>query len=141
MPQYTQDTAQHTDDHTQDRPNGQPATDNQTHDSYPNPAPAVEDPAAEEETTPVPQAATGDPIVPVQAAERLRAQWHDAQGGFVDDPPGAVTATRSLLTEAAQLMTASVEARGGRGDTTASTEDLRQELRRYRQLFDHLVTI
>jgi hypothetical protein len=137
MPQHTQDTAEH----TQDRQNGQPATDNQTHDSYPDPAPVVEDPAVEEERAAVAQAVTSDPIVPVEAAERLRAQWHDAQGGFVDDPPMAVTATRSLLTEAAQLMTAGIEARSGRLHTTASTEDLRQELRRYRQLFDHLVTI
>lgn len=80
-------------------------------------------------------------LVPAEAVDRLRDQWRDAQGMFVDDPPGAVARTRTLLTDFVRSMADQLDDRGRRPVPEASTEDLRQELRQYRAAFDQLAEV
>jgi hypothetical protein len=73
------------------------------------------------------------------------ARWQEIQAGFVDEPRKAVHDADALVTDLMQRlaeMLASerdqLESRmGASGD--ASTEDLRQGLRRYRSLFERLL--
>jgi hypothetical protein len=73
------------------------------------------------------------------------ARWQEIQAGFVDEPRKAVHDADALVTDLMQRlaeMLASerdqLESRtGASGD--ASTEDLRQGLRRYRSLFERLI--
>jgi hypothetical protein len=76
----------------------------------------------------------------------LRTRWMDVQTGFVDEPRQAVEQADGLVAEVMKRLAESfVNEReqlerqwSGGGD--ASTEDLRQALRRYRSFFDRLLS-
>ena len=73
------------------------------------------------------------------------ARWQEIQAGFVDEPRKAVHDADALVTDLMQRLAEmlagereQLESRmGASGD--ASTEDLRQGLRRYRSLFERLL--
>lgn len=77
----------------------------------------------------------------------LRQRWDDIQGGFVDDPSGCVQRADSLVEDVVAQLTSQfadtrsrLEAQWARGET-ASTEDLRVALMRYREFFQRLLTV
>ncbi|MVU77310.1 hypothetical protein GPX89_08630 [Nocardia sp. ET3-3] len=78
--------------------------------------------------------------------ERLRTQWQQIQGEFVDNPHDAVKGADALLTETIeQLTTVCIRHREALShrwsrESSDDTENLRQALRSYRSLFDKLVT-
>jgi hypothetical protein len=79
-------------------------------------------------------------------SESFRRRWDEIQAGFVDRPRHAVEGADRLVLEVVQQLQASftlarerLEAQWGQGDD-ASTEDLRQALRRYRSFFDRLLS-
>ncbi|MCU1646888.1 MAG: hypothetical protein JWN03_7163 [Nocardia sp.] len=76
----------------------------------------------------------------------LRDQWREVQTMFVDDPRDAVTRADGLISGTIQGLTDTYTQRrqalekGWSGDNSADTEQLRQALRGYRDLFDQLMT-
>ena len=77
----------------------------------------------------------------------LRSRWDDVQAAFVDDPRECVQKADRLVSEVVdQLTTGFAEARSrleeqwSRGQE-ASTEDLRQALKRYREFFQRLLAV
>jgi hypothetical protein len=77
----------------------------------------------------------------------LRQRWDEIQGGFVDDPSGCVQKADSLVEDVVAQLTSQfadtrsrLEAQWARGET-ASTEDLRVALMRYREFFQRLLTV
>ena len=75
----------------------------------------------------------------------LHGRWAAIQSTFVDDPRGSVAAAADLVTEAIATLVASAEEqeRALRGEWErdgVDTEGLRNALRGYRGLLDHLVT-
>jgi hypothetical protein len=83
-----------------------------------------------------------------ELAGQFRSRWDAVQIGFVDDPKSAVQQADELV---AQVMTSLAESfakeRSGlekvMGDTdgSASTENLRMALRRYRSFFQRLLSL
>lgn len=77
----------------------------------------------------------------------LRSRWDDIQASFVDDPSGCVQKADGLVEEVIEQLTSRfadtrshLEAQWARGET-ASTEDLRVALTRYREFFQRLLTV
>ncbi len=68
---------------------------------------------------------------------RLREQWQQLQGTFVDDPQRAVREASQLVERTLQEIHENVT-RGQAGDPT-STEDLRVSFQRYREFFQRLL--
>jgi hypothetical protein len=77
----------------------------------------------------------------------IAARWRDIQAGFVDEPRRAVMDADALVADLmqrlARMFAAEREELQSRwmSDQAASTEDLRQGLRRYRLFFEHLLAI
>jgi len=76
-----------------------------------------------------------------------RARWSGIQTGFVDEPRKAVEQADALVAELMKRLTDGfaserhrLEEQWGRNEQ-ASTEDLRQAMRRYRSFFERLLTI
>ncbi len=75
----------------------------------------------------------------------LRAQWHQIQYTFVDDPRGSVAQAADAITQVATRLEAAIAERQrglrGRWDTTGAvdTETLRETLRMYRSFLDQLI--
>lgn len=87
----------------------------------------------------------GDALLERERAESFRRRWEEVQTGFVDRPRDAVEQADRLVLEVVQQLQASftlarerLEAQWSEG-ADASTEDLRQALRRYRTFFDRLL--
>jgi hypothetical protein len=79
-------------------------------------------------------------------AATFRRRWDDIQTTFVDRPRDSVEQADRLVLEVMQQLQASftlarerLESQWGEGGD-ASTEDLRQSLRRYRSFFDRLLS-
>lgn len=77
----------------------------------------------------------------------LRTRWDDIQAAFVDDPSGCVQQADGLVDEVIQQLTSQfadtrshLEAQWARGES-ASTEDLRVALTRYREFFQRLLAV
>lgn len=77
----------------------------------------------------------------------LRSRWDDIQAAFVDDPSGCVQKADGLVEEVIEQLTSRfadarsrLEAQWARGET-ASTEDLRLALTRYREFFQRLLAV
>jgi hypothetical protein len=77
----------------------------------------------------------------------LRTRWDDVQAAFVDDPRECVQKADRLVSDVVdQLTTGFADARSqleeqwSRGQE-ASTEDLRQALKRYREFFQRLLSV
>jgi hypothetical protein len=85
-------------------------------------------------------------LFPENETRDLRARWDRAQGMFVDEPRKAVEEADALVATAVKRIAelfaderAKLEQQWERGNDV-STEDLRQALRRYRSLFDRLLS-
>jgi hypothetical protein len=77
----------------------------------------------------------------------LRSRWDDVQAGFVDDPKDCVQKADALVADVVERLTTGfsearsrLEAQWDRGEE-ASTEDLRQTLKRYREFFERLLAV
>ncbi|WP_054816322.1 hypothetical protein [Nocardia arizonensis] len=92
---------------------------------------------------PVEKVATA-PLFDEPTVELLRTRWRELQGTFVDTPRDAVARADDLVAELIHQLTAAYAERrdalaAGWSDRT-DTEELRQALRRYRALFDQLLS-
>ncbi|WP_330180782.1 hypothetical protein OHB26_30910 [Nocardia sp. NBC_01503] len=83
---------------------------------------------------------------PATDPTQLRGQWREVQGMFVDDPKDAVTRADQLVSGTIQALAddfaqrrQQLEQRWQHGNGS-DTEELRQALRGYRELFDQLMT-
>jgi len=79
-------------------------------------------------------------LLPDDVAAGFRSRWDMIQSGFVDDPRRAVQQAGELVEEALGKLTAVFTDKRKnlqRGETVA-TEELRQTLRHYRLLLNHL---
>jgi len=79
--------------------------------------------------------------------EKLRTRWADVQTGFVDEPRRATEQADALVADAMTRLVqsfanerAQLESQWS-GGSDVSTEDLRLALRRYRSLFDRLLSV
>jgi len=91
------------------------------------------------------------PLFDEREAGDLRTHWQNVQGSFVDDPQASVVQADQLVATAIQRLAeifahekANLESawsRGGDVSTAASTEDMRQALRRYRSFFDRILAV
>jgi hypothetical protein len=81
------------------------------------------------------------------AADELRTRWQAIQVAFVDEPRGAVEQADKLVDEVLKQLADSFTRERGElerawsGGSEASTEDLRQAIRRYRSFFNRLLAI
>jgi hypothetical protein len=79
------------------------------------------------------------------AAKDLQSRWQAIQVGFVDEPRGAVEQADELVDEVMKRLAESFSRERGElerawsGGSEASTEDLRQAIRRYRSFFNRLL--
>lgn len=87
-------------------------------------------------------------LLDLERTQRLRAEWHVVQAGFVDDPRQAVRQADGLVAKSVDLIAQAVAARraelsgaGRRADDGARTEDLRLALRHYRTLLDRMLEL
>ncbi|MEV0245199.1 hypothetical protein AB0H76_01270 [Nocardia sp. NPDC050712] len=129
-----------------------PAVDSEPYE--PLPATAEHETAAHETATAVPEAKSpvsaetnGDvsgPLFAEDELERLRTEWRELQGNFVDNPQDAVTRADELVTSTIDHLTAAFAERkqtlGQRWTDQADTEDLRNALRGYRDFFNQLLS-
>lgn len=101
-----------------------------------------------------PDPGTGSPLhgghealFPNADSEDFRRRWADIQASFVDEPKPSVEKADQLVDSVIQKLTqvfADERAKLERDWSTggeASTEDLRQSLRRYRSFFDRLLSV
>jgi hypothetical protein len=86
-------------------------------------------------------------IFPHADSEDFRLRWIDIQSGFVDEPKPSVEKADQLVASVIQKLTqvfaderSKLEQNWSKGGE-ASTEDLRQALRRYRSFFDRLLSV
>jgi len=80
-------------------------------------------------------------------AQDMRGRWEKIQIGFVDEPRDSVQQADQLVATVIQRLAQifadernRLEHEWGKGDDV-STEDLRMALRRYRSLFDRLLSV
>jgi hypothetical protein len=87
------------------------------------------------------------PLFVENEADGLRSQWQRIQGSFVDEPKRAVEEADELVASTIQKLAQVFADERGRLEQDwsrggeASTEDLRQALRRYRSFFDRLLSV
>jgi len=105
----------------------------------------TEKPAAN--AIPVTQNAQHAPLFEDRESNDMRTNWQRIQGDFVDDPRASVEKADELVASAIKRLAeifakerADLEGTWSRGGE-ASTEDLRQALRRYRSFFDRLLNL
>jgi hypothetical protein len=88
-----------------------------------------------------------EPLFPRIETEAYRSDWHGIQGNFVDDPKRAVEQADKLVATTIQRLASQFTTQrklleeGWSKNGDASTEDLRQALRRYRAFFDRLLSL
>jgi hypothetical protein len=92
-------------------------------------------------------ATTYPPLYDERETGDLRTRWQNIQGGFVDDPRASVEQADQLVATAIKRLAeifaserSNLESAWSKGGE-ASTEDLRQALRRYRAFFDRLLSV
>jgi hypothetical protein len=81
-----------------------------------------------------------------ESADRLREQWRELQGQFIDDPVDAVSAAKALVTGAVQelantLLEAQDELDPFRAGEVVDTEAMRVAMRRYREFLDRVLAL
>jgi hypothetical protein len=79
-------------------------------------------------------------------AEQFRTQWREVQSGFVDEPRSAVREAESLVGKLMDELKSHIDEQkqaleGDWDSDSKDTEELRVALRRYRSLFDQIVSI
>ncbi|WP_378730871.1 hypothetical protein [Nocardia brasiliensis] len=89
----------------------------------------------------------GTPLFTDTEIDRLRTQWREVQGAFVDNPRDAVTQADKIVADLIYQLTTTYAERKRvleercAGLQEADTEDLRQALRGYRAFFHRLLVI
>ena len=102
---------------------------------------------AQSPRTPLEHDESGRPLFPSNESEGLRSRWQTIQGDFVDEPRNAVENADKLVADAAARLTEICSGERERIERECpkgadiSTEDCRQALRRYRSLFDRLLSV
>ncbi|MFJ4672510.1 hypothetical protein [Kitasatospora purpeofusca] len=126
-------------------PGGDRAAERPSEPARPLPGPRTGDPQPAS-ATPAESGSGG--WLGVERTQRLRAEWHSVQAGFVDDPRRSVQQADALIEKSVGLLAEAVTERRHRlrdaeaapdGIPAASTEDLRLTLREYRSLLDRLL--
>jgi hypothetical protein len=91
--------------------------------------------------------AQATPLFSPDEAKEFRVRWDTIQGGFVDEPRHAVEQADSLVAGAMKRLAemfaeerANLEGQWDRQES-ASTEDLRLALRRYRSFFGRVLSV
>ena len=88
-----------------------------------------------------------DALLDEKQTQKLRTRWSEVQTGFVDEPRKAVEQADELVADAIKRLSQSFTDQRAQLETQwnsgseASTEDLRQALRRYRSFFDRLLSL
>lgn len=130
------------------------SADLQGKNEYPLSGPEQAVPAREEQHAPeaaqVPQSVKDEAPAHLLSADEtqgLRLRWETLQVGFVDEPRRSVGEANQLVADAIGCLTESfarerraLEQQWDRRDS-ASTEDLRLALRRYRSFFERLLSV
>ena len=84
--------------------------------------------------------------LPEEERHELRERWDALQGRFVDDPSGSTRLADDLLRDTRERIQRRWEERHGelaerwKGREDLTTEDLRTTLRRYRDIFERLLS-
>ncbi|MFE6746107.1 hypothetical protein ACFVGM_09665 [Kitasatospora purpeofusca] len=126
-------------------PGGDRAAEGPSEPDHPLPGPRTGDP---EPASATPAQSGPGGWLGVERTQRLRAEWHCVQAGFVDDPRQSVQQADALVEKSVGLLAEAVTERRHRlrgaeaapdGAPAASTEDLRLALREYRSLLDRLL--
>lgn len=126
-------------------PGGDRAAERPSEPARPLPGPRTGDP---EPASATPAESGSGGWLGVERTQRLRAEWHSVQAGFVDDPRRSVQQADALIEKSVGLLAEAVTERRHRlrgaeaapdGTPAASTEDLRLTLREYRSLLDRLL--
>jgi hypothetical protein len=99
------------------------------------------------ETEPSSEPSTDRSLLADNDLSGLRSRWDDVQAAFVDNPKECVQKADTLVAEVVEQLTTGfsearsrLEAQWARGET-ASTEDLRVALKRYREFFQRLLSV
>ena len=88
-----------------------------------------------------------DPLFSADLADDYRARWRSVQGSFIDDPRKAVAKGDELVAQVLKTLGESFDRERDRLEQElsrtgeASTETLRLGLRRYRSLFERLLSV
>jgi hypothetical protein len=86
-------------------------------------------------------------LFPSDELQSFRARWDSVQTSFVDEPRQAVTEADSLVASVVKRIEEQFSSDRQKlesqweGGGDASTEDLRQALKRYRSLFERLLSV
>lgn len=82
------------------------------------------------------------PLFSAEVAQTFRARWDAAQTNFVDDPRQAVLQADELVEEMIKSLAHSfAQERARQMNETGSTENMRLALRRYRSLFQRMLSL
>jgi hypothetical protein len=99
------------------------------------------------ETEPSSEPSTERSLLADNDLSGLRSRWDDVQAAFVDNPKECVQKADILVAEVVEQLTTGfsdarsrLEAQWARGES-ASTEDLRVALTRYREFFQRLLSV
>jgi hypothetical protein len=95
---------------------------------------------------PAPNSEAAGPLLPAEFVEDFRKRWDPIQAGFVDEPKTSVRQADELVASAIKRLAESLgeartnlEGQWTRG-SEANTEDLRVALKKYRTLFQKLLS-
>ena len=87
------------------------------------------------------------PLFSSKESSRMRSRWESIQAAFVDEPRNSLQMADEIVSEAIHHLTEGfavarkkLEQQGDQGNG-ASTEDVRLSLRRYKALFERLLSI
>jgi hypothetical protein len=101
------------------------------------------EPEKDAKVSPEPEATTPSgpvPLFPATDTQALKDRWRDVQLRFVDDPKGATAEAAGLVDEAVDKLSKALrDQRGSLAKGTDDTEQLRVELRGYRDILDRLL--
>jgi hypothetical protein len=82
------------------------------------------------------------PLFSAEVAQTFRARWDATQTNFVDDPRKAVLEADELVEQMIKTLAQSfAQERARQMNETASTENMRVALRRYRSLFQRMLSL
>jgi hypothetical protein len=98
--------------------------------------------AAATAATPAADAAKSDRLFDPEDARSFQDRWRDVQLRFVDSPKDAAGDAAELVDEAVEKLSASLRAqRAGLNNDTDDTEQLRVQLRGYRDMLNRLLSL
>jgi hypothetical protein len=128
-----------------------PSTDSPREENEPlttgDEPPTARSEPSQTETEPSSEPSTERSLLADNDLSGLRSRWDDVQAAFVDNPKECVQKADTLVAEVVEQLTTGfsearsrLEAQWARGES-ASTEDLRVALKRYRDFFQRLLSV